>query len=428
MAISAVAATLVTADAASANATSKTATSGSAFIVGGAAWTGSSVPGSWTVTRTGDTYTIDAQGVSSTGSGNRHRNGIASAPNVGTSANTLTISVTNGGSIDGWILELAGLPTTSIRDATSPATNVGIDTTAETNSLTNATADAIFVGVLGNESGLSSVTVTEPSGYTITVGGTTMKRTNGSTDQAGGMAYKIVAATGAETPTWTTTADTWSTNIAVYKAAAGGGGSQTVNPGFISAGSQVFAPTLNQIIHPGFISAGSTVYAPTFSPGNVNVTPGFISAGSQVFAPTFGASGSLNPSLVAATSQVYAPTFNSVYTVAPGFISGASQVYAPTFVPGAVTVAAGFISSNQQVYAPTLSVVSPQSVTAAFITATSQVYQPIARSCSGTPDMTMLGAATPVAVVQLQLAGTTSDPQLSAVSPSQPAQLDPACF
>lgn len=228
MALSAVQAISLTSDASSAN-VSVNATAGNALIVGGNAYTGNQASGNWTVTRTGDTYTTDVQ-VQSAGAADHHRNGIASAPNVAGGAVTLSIAVTNALAIDAWALEISGPPSSGIRDANSPAGLTGNDASAETNSLSNVTASAIFVAVVGSESGTNPATVTEPSGYTITVGGTTMKRTNGSADQVGGMAFKIVAATGAETPTWTVTSSQWSTTIAVYKDAGGGGGPTPVEP------------------------------------------------------------------------------------------------------------------------------------------------------------------------------------------------------
>jgi hypothetical protein len=50
----------------------------------------------------------------------------------------------------------------------------------------------------------------------------TTKRTNGSVDQVCALGWRIVSATGAETPAWTTTTGGWTSAIAVYKATGGG--------------------------------------------------------------------------------------------------------------------------------------------------------------------------------------------------------------
>lgn len=220
MAISAVQAVSFTSDASSAN-VSITPTAGNAIIVGASMYTGASAGSGFTVTRTGDTYTTDTSGGFPSG-GNRNFTGIASAPNVAGGAASLSATCTNAAAVDGWAVEVSGLPTSSIRDATSPAVATGTGTTTTANSLTNVTAGAIFFNQIANDTAANPATETEPGGYTVTVGGTTMKRTNGSADQVCALAFKIVSATGAETPAWTTSTGGWTSGIAVYKAAAAG--------------------------------------------------------------------------------------------------------------------------------------------------------------------------------------------------------------
>src|SRR5947207_3260543 len=127
MAITAVQALSFTADASSAN-VSVNATAGNAIVVGATMYTGNVNGSAFTVTRTGDTYTTDTSGVMSTGV-NRHITGIASAPNVVGGAATLSATATNATAVDGWAVEVSGLPTSSIRDATSPAVATGTGTT-----------------------------------------------------------------------------------------------------------------------------------------------------------------------------------------------------------------------------------------------------------------------------------------------------------
>jgi len=226
MAISAVQAVSFTADASSAN-VSVNPTAANALIVGGSCYTGALAGSAFTVTRTGDTYTTDTEGGTTSGI-NRNYTGIASAPNVAGGAATLSCTAVNASAVDGWAVEVSGLPTSSIRDATSPAVAIGAGTTTTANSLTNVTADAIFFNQIANDTSANPATLTEPGTYTTVVGGTTMKRTNGAADQVCALGFRIVSATGAETPAWTTTTGNWSSGIAVYKAAAGGA---TIPPG-----------------------------------------------------------------------------------------------------------------------------------------------------------------------------------------------------
>lgn len=215
MAISVVQATKLTGAGATASGP-VAATAGNALIAGGAGYQGTT----WSVTRTGDTYTTDTNGATS-GGVDLVRIGIASAPNVAGGSVTLTATSTGAIGAVAFALEVSGLPTSAIRDATSPAILTGNSTAADTNNLTNATADAIFVGVNGVETVINPATETPGTGWTATVGATTMTETNGASFPVCGQEYKIVAATGAQHAPWTLTSGPWGGIIAVYKAAAG---------------------------------------------------------------------------------------------------------------------------------------------------------------------------------------------------------------
>lgn len=225
MAIAVVQAVSFTSDASSAN-VSVNATAGNALIVGVSFYTGAAAGSAATVTRTGDTYTTDTQGGYPSG-GNRNYTAIASAPNVAGGAVTLSATATNAAATDGWAVEVSGLPTSSIRDATSPAVATGTGTTTTANSLTNTTSDAIFFNQIANDTAANPATLTAPGTYTTSSGAVTTKRLNGQVDQVCALGWRIVSSTGAETPAWTTTTGGWTSGIAVYKAASGGGAQDT---------------------------------------------------------------------------------------------------------------------------------------------------------------------------------------------------------
>jgi hypothetical protein len=207
-----------TSDASSAN-VSVNATATNAIIVGFSVYTGNTNGSVAAVTRTGDTYTTDTQGGFS-GGANRNYTAIASAPNVAGGAVTLSATAVNSQATDGWAVEVSGLPSASIRDANSPAVAQGTGTTTTANSLTNATADAIFFNQIANSTAANPATLTAPGTYTTSSGAVTTKRTNGSVDQVCALGWRIVSSTGAETPAWTTTTGDWTSAIAVYKASA----------------------------------------------------------------------------------------------------------------------------------------------------------------------------------------------------------------
>lgn len=192
------------------------ATAGNALIVGGAMF-GS---GSWSVTRTGDTYTTDIQGTNSTDVSIGV--GIASAPNVAGGSVTLQVTCTSAGAVTAYAVQLSGLPTSSIRDANSPAVASGSGTPILTNSLTNATADAIYFASGVPSTGINPTVITPLGGFSDTGGSVTMKETNDSTQMAVDFAYLIVASSASRTESWTTdvSAPHWAAAIAVYKQAA----------------------------------------------------------------------------------------------------------------------------------------------------------------------------------------------------------------
>jgi hypothetical protein len=210
MVAAAVNATLIESGTASASA-SVSATAGNALLVGGGMFNS----GAWSVTRTGDTFTTDANGANSTEGA-----GIASAPNVTGGAVSCSITCSGGSGVSGWAFEVSGLPTSAILDATSPALAQATSTTPTSSALTNTTADAIYVCSFGKGGGVQTGSPT--GSWSNTPGGATMFEGNGASFEVGGLEYQIVSSTASRTGTWTTsTSNHWTAQIAVYKAAAG---------------------------------------------------------------------------------------------------------------------------------------------------------------------------------------------------------------
>lgn len=179
----------------------------------------SATSGSATTTGGGGTWTKDATGVSSAGSLGLD---ISSAPNVtgGTSTITLTYSVaTNGLTVI--IQEWNGLPSSSMRDNTSPAMTHGTTTTVTTGSLSNVSTNAVYVAVMGDNSGANPATVTgTTSGWTYNPNSTDEK--NGVSFMVAGTGYDIVSSVASRTSSWTIDAGAtdWAGLIAVYKQAS----------------------------------------------------------------------------------------------------------------------------------------------------------------------------------------------------------------
>lgn len=219
MAIAAVAATKLAANSGTSVTAAVSATAGNALLVSMNAYNGVSM----TVTRTGDTYTTDTNGATA-GAVDFQRVGIASAPNVaGGSVNMTVAGGTGTSGVVAFAMEFSGLATSSIRDATSPAIKTASSTSATSNSLTNATADAVYVVAVGSESGANPVTITATGSWTGAIGATTMTETNGTIRPCGGGAYQIVASAAARNGAWTVTNAQWGAVAAVYKMAAAGG-------------------------------------------------------------------------------------------------------------------------------------------------------------------------------------------------------------
>lgn len=170
----------------------------------------------------GGTWTSDASGSFNAGIDSL---AILSCPNNSGGTLSLTFSATGASGVVAIVYEVSGLPSSSIRDATSPAVKTGTGTAASTNSLSNVTANAIFIGMVGDTDGSASSTVNgTAAGWTYPTGA---QEKNGSSFNVTGTGYDIVSSTGSQSSTWTITSSTWGALIAVYKGASGGGATVT---------------------------------------------------------------------------------------------------------------------------------------------------------------------------------------------------------
>lgn len=167
-------------------------------------------------------YKVQAEGSESENALIRFRENISSP------SGTFTVQFDGGGFVTYWAvgaIEVTGLATTPL-DVT--ATNGAVGGTASVSptsgtTATTAVADSIAVAVVGVNSA-STADMATPSGYS-----TIFNSANGAVSEVGNGAYKILAATGAQSASWPTitaggSPNTWAAAIAVYKGTGGGGG------------------------------------------------------------------------------------------------------------------------------------------------------------------------------------------------------------
>lgn len=123
---------------------------------------------------------------------------------VVTSTGTFTITCNSTGStyLTIFASRFSGIAAVSLTDgAASAASNSDDPQTCGSNTTGNAN-DVNITGFVSN-SGNANVAFTVPAGYTIPTNGSV---TDGASFAAGGAAYKLLTATGAQAPTWGTTA------------------------------------------------------------------------------------------------------------------------------------------------------------------------------------------------------------------------------
>jgi hypothetical protein len=149
---------------------------------------------------------------------------ISSCPSATGGSQTFTgaSNASGGKGVQLSIYEFSGNPSSSIKDANSPAaaySNANV-TSETTNSLSNVTANALFIALCQDADGSAAGTMTgTTTGWTYPALG---KFTNGSTGgQEYGSGYNIVSSVAGQTSNWTISSSYAQAIIAVYKAAGG---------------------------------------------------------------------------------------------------------------------------------------------------------------------------------------------------------------
>jgi hypothetical protein len=119
------------------------------------------------------------------------------------------------------LFEVSGCDTSSPLDTHNTTTSTSAAGSGSTPSVTNTVADAIAFAIGHPDSqSVSNLSFPPSSGYTDSD-----HSTNNSTDAAYDFGYKVLSATGSQSASWTWTGTShFSGTIAIFKAAAGGGG------------------------------------------------------------------------------------------------------------------------------------------------------------------------------------------------------------
>jgi hypothetical protein len=289
---------------------SASAATGDLVIVDVANDGGANVP-SGVVDSAGNTYTADNAGFRDADdyTVRRFSSVITSALTSGVS--TITGTVDGGGGT--WDKIIVAAKVTGSWDANridKTASATGSSTSPDSGvTATTSVADELAYGAMA-AGGAPSASGGGPL-TAATNSNTRLHNVNGGAFIDLATVYQILTAAG--TPkasgTWQAS-DIWACYVVTYKEASAG--SQTINPGHLASGAQLFAPTL--------------------APGSVTVTPGHL----------------------ASTAQLFAPTFGTQQTVTPDLIAAGSQLFAPALTPGSVTVTPGLLGSGEQVFTPVL--------------------------------------------------------------------------
>lgn len=192
-----------------------TVTAGNLLICGGSAWNGSSMTAVTATDSVGTTYSGIMGAVKPSGIPDRPWvvYGIAG----GTGANTATINLNGGTYSSATCIEVSGNHASPLD--VDGGSSTGTSTTPA-DSVTTSAADTIVVGVMTVNGGAAFAPDTG-AGW-IEAG-----EIESTSNSPSSMIYQIFSSAGAKTPTWTTSNDPWSAMSVSFKAAAGGGASQT---------------------------------------------------------------------------------------------------------------------------------------------------------------------------------------------------------
>jgi len=264
-------------------------------------------------------------------------------------------------------IAFSGVATSGALDVVASAFTADVDQasqgTGTTGSKANSDSVAITALCVGNDINVNTLTVT---GYS-----TVVTVTDGTANQVGGLAYKVLSAGGTETATWTYglssggAANDHAAVIAVFKGVgstgwntSGTGPRSVPLPGAGPTGAgtagQFVTSTAggagNQTLTPSLFSNTNSFFAPTVTPGAVTLTPGLYSDGDSFFAPALRFI--LQPSLYSDADSFFAPTVTpGAVTLTPGLFSDGDTFFAPTVSPGAVTLSPSLVTDGDTFFA-----------------------------------------------------------------------------
>lgn len=141
---------------------------------------------------------------------------------TGGAAHTFTFTTGSSANLTIYFVEITGGLTAGILDQQNSVLDSASPFTVTTGATTQAAE--ICVAAISGNSATTPATLAESTGYTIQASVLT-----GGPDWAGGIATKIIAATGAQTPSFTQSGGTTGgVHCATFKESGGGGGGATV--------------------------------------------------------------------------------------------------------------------------------------------------------------------------------------------------------
>lgn len=280
------------------------ATAGNALFVGGYGYGGST----FTVTRTGDTYTTDTSGAMAAAVATL---GIASAPNIAGGAVTMTVSSTSAAPTQAWAAEFSGMLTSGMLDSSAPAIATGSGTTATSPSETNVQADVLFLAFMGCTATPNPALIDVEAGWADVIASTWMGTGNGAADLVSGFAFKVVSTAAAESADWAITSSNWGALTTAYKPDVGGGGT-TLTPAAIPIPIVVAAPNLSAVLAPNALAIPIATPAPTLA---LVIAPAPVATSISVAAPSLVVQ--LAPVPVSIPIVVAAPSLAIVLAPAP---------------------------------------------------------------------------------------------------------------
>ena len=105
-----------------------------------------------------------------------------------------------------------------------------------------------------------------------------------------------------------------------------------------------------QTLSPGFITSGAQVFGPTLDPGAVEIEPGFIASGAQIFDIELAASYDLEPGFIPSSAQVFDVELSPTYDLEIDFIASEAEAFDVTLDPGFVELHPDFIASEAEAF------------------------------------------------------------------------------